>query len=93
MMKKTLHRLLPTECIFFECDIQEKFTKHILNAATVNHNARRLALTAKLLKIPIISTQQLPKIFGKSEKTIADVYDTYTEGTFRHEKTDFSMLE
>lgn len=56
MSSKKLVRLLPSDCIFMECDIQEKFTKHVANAATVVHNARRLAQTAKVLKIPIVST-------------------------------------
>jgi hypothetical protein len=52
-----LFRLLPRDCVFFECDIQEKFIPHIKNSQTVVHNARRMALTAKIFKIPIISTK------------------------------------
>ena len=90
---KKLFRITPANSVFFECDIQEKFTKHVQSGATVIHNAKRLALTAKLFKIPIFSTQQIPRIFGITEKVIKDVYDSYPEGSNVYDKTDFSMLE
>lgn len=40
---KKLFRLIPNETVFLECDIQEKFRKHIMNFSTVVHNAKRLA--------------------------------------------------
>ena len=40
---KKLFRLIPNETVFLECDIQEKFRKHIMNFPTVVHNAKRLA--------------------------------------------------
>jgi nicotinamidase-related amidase len=92
-MSKKLFRLRPSDCIFLECDIQDKFTKHVAQAAAVVHNARRLASTAKIFNIPIVSTQQLPKLFGVTAKDIADVYDSYPEGTRRFDKIEFSMLE
>ena len=92
---KKLFRLLPQNTIFFECDIQSKFTsKHIKNGKSVVHNARRLAITAKIFKIPIISTMQVPKIFGTTAEEIAEIYEKeYPEGVFRHEKVMFTMLE
>jgi len=60
----------------------------------VTHNARRLAITAKIFKIPIISTMQVPKIFGTTAEEIAEIYEKeYPEGVFRHEKVMFTMLE
>lgn len=46
---KKLFRLLPSECIFLECDIQEKFRKLIQHGDTVIHNARRLGQVAKVM--------------------------------------------
>lgn len=83
---KKLYRIAPKECLFMECDIQEKFRKHILSSSSVIHNARRLALTAKVFKIPIISTQQMPQNFGATCKEIADAYDQYPEGSHKFEK-------
>ena len=40
---KKLFRLLPHVTVFLECDIQEKFRKHIQNFNSVVHNAKRLA--------------------------------------------------
>ena len=51
-------------------------------------------MTAKIFKIPIISTMQVPKVFGTTADEIAEVYEKqYPEGVFRHEKLMFSMLE
>jgi hypothetical protein len=72
---KKLFRLTPKECVFMECDIQSKFTsKHIKLGASVVHNAKRLALTAKIFNIPIISTCQVPKLFGQTAEEILNVY-------------------
>ena len=94
-MQKTrkLFRHSPSNTVFLECDIQEKFRTLMQNGPSVVHNARRLALTAKLFKIPIVSSQQLPKVFGETVKEVAEAYDSYPEGVFRFNKTDFSMLE
>jgi hypothetical protein len=35
------------------------------------HNAMRLARIAKIFKIPIIATQQVPKIFGTTAEEVA----------------------
>lgn len=91
---KKLFRLIPNETVFLECDIQEKFRKHIQNFNSVVHNAKRLAQTAKLFKIPIISTVQIPKNFGYTAEEVRAFYnEQYPEGVFQFEKADFTMLE
>ena len=40
---KKICRLAPVDTVFFECDIQERLTKHIFNFNTMAHNAARLA--------------------------------------------------
>lgn len=92
-MQKKLFRLAPKEVLFLECDIQDKFIKHVQLGPSVVHNARRLAQTAQIFKIPVISTQQLPKIFGPTVKEIDEIYQSSPDLVFRYEKTDFSMLE
>jgi nicotinamidase-related amidase len=82
-MQKKLFRLAPKEVLFLECDIQDKFIKHVQLGPSVVHNARRLAQTAQIFKIPVISTQQLPKIFGPTVKEIDEIYQTSPDLVFR----------
>ncbi len=63
MASKKVARLLPNEVVFFECDIQEKFTM-IHKVDAVHKNAVRLCKTAALFNIPVISTIQNPRVFG-----------------------------
>ena len=43
LSKRIVSRVQAQDCIFFECDIQEKIYKHMKNVDTVLHNAKRLA--------------------------------------------------
>ena len=76
-----------------ECDVQEKMRPLIKNFPTVIHNSKRLAHVAQIFNIPLISTAQLPKVFGETSKEITEVYDSDCSLIFRHTKSDFSMLE
>jgi hypothetical protein len=75
MLTKKIARLLPSNCVFMECDIQTKMNKLILNFDTVVHNAKRLTKTAKALEIPVISTQQIPRVFGETVQELVELYD------------------
>ena len=55
-MAKRIARLTQVNTVFFECDIQERLTKHIYRFNTMAHNAARLASVSKLLNIPVIAT-------------------------------------
>ena len=83
-------RLTPKDCVFLECDIQEKMKPLIKNFETVAHNAKRLAQVAKILEIPLIITKQTPKTFGD---LIPEIIKEYSETAKIFEKTEFSMLE
>lgn len=76
-----------------ECDIQEKMRKLIYNFDAVVHNAKRMTQIAKILNIPIISTKQMPKVFGDTVSELTTLYEANPERVFAHSKTDFSMLE
>ena len=54
-----LARLNPQRSVFFECDIQKVLEKHLFNCSTMAHNAGRLAQTAQILDVPVISTTQV----------------------------------
>ena len=65
---KSIKRLTPADTVFFECDIQERLTKHIFRFNTMAHNAARLAKVSKILDIPVIATAQVN--FGKISPVI-----------------------
>ena len=90
MQGRKIARVLSTDCVFFECDIQEKMRKLIKNFDTVAHNAKRLTQVAKILDIPVISTKQTPKTFGD---VISELKELHFDKVKVFEKQTFSMLE
>ena len=52
-----LKTLTPLNTVFFECDIQQKLSRHIFKSASVAHNAKRFAQLSKAMKIPVIATR------------------------------------
>ena len=62
MVQKHARRIVrnvPSNSVFFECDIQEKMRKHIFRFDTVAHNAKRLTQFSRLFptNIPIIASR------------------------------------
>ncbi len=55
-----LGELSPERCALLLCDVQERFGAEHFPA--VAENARRLAAAARLLQVPIIATEQYPKV-------------------------------
>lgn len=86
--KRLISRLLPSEVVFLECDIQKTISKHIQKMDSVVHNARRMAMMAKVLNIPVISTKQAN--FGDIMPEIAE---QHYEGVKVFEKNEFTMME
>lgn len=79
--------LLPSRCMFFMCDIQERFRAAISCFDAVVENARRLAAASKILNVPLVVTEQYPKGLGK---TVAEISIEHATGVV--EKTKFSMV-
>ena len=48
------------------CDLQEKFEPSILHFTTVVSNTTRIVKAAKLLSIPVLATEQYPKVSEKN---------------------------
>ena len=92
MIVHKVRRLTPSSAVFFECDIQERFRElqSIYKYDSVIHNAVRLARISKALSIPLISTQQHPKVL---KETVSEIVAEYHEGVRRFSKMQFSMLE
>ena len=64
---KRIWRITPQNCIFFECDIQQKLSKHILMSHSMAHNAKRLSQLSKVLDIPVVATRHVKENFGDIE--------------------------
>ena len=56
-----ISRLLPTNTVFLQCDIQTKFEHIIHKMPIIVKNTARMARVARILKIPLIVTEQTPK--------------------------------
>jgi len=74
-------------CMFFMCDIQERFRPVILHFDSVIENARRLATASQILDIPLVVTEQYPKGLGK---TVSEIPIDHAK--IVKEKTRFTML-
>jgi hypothetical protein len=79
------------DLIFFECDIQKFFEKTIHKFPTVVHNSKRMAQISKVAKIPMLSTVQVPRVFGDTHPDIKKEHDASMIKYF--DKTLFSMLD
>ena len=69
-MNPLLGRLFPKQTIFFQCDIQKRFLSYVFKMNHVIHIAKMMAKVSKVLKIPIIATEQNSKAFGKTFEEI-----------------------
>jgi hypothetical protein len=49
-------RVTPATAVFFECDVQVKMQKHIINFDAVAQNSARMAMAAKTFEVPVIAT-------------------------------------
>ena len=60
--KRNLGYLDPKSTALFLCDIQERFEKSIELFDMVVSNAKRVVQASNLMNIPIIATEQYPKV-------------------------------
>ncbi|XP_070535627.1 isochorismatase domain-containing protein 1-like [Ptychodera flava] len=88
---KTLGNLDTKSTAFFLCDMQEKFRPHIKYFADILTVTQRLVEAAKILKIPVIVTEQYPTGLGPTVKELSKDFDPdFVKGPFP--KTKFSMF-
>ena len=59
---RELGHLCPSRSVLLVCDFQERFAPSIRHFWTTVKNTERLCRTAKLLEMPIIATEQYPKV-------------------------------
>ena len=76
--------------VLFLCDIQEKFRNLIPNMKRMIVSSKLLLDTCMELNIPVIVTEQYPKVFGKTVKELQlnDDHSNYSV----YSKTRFSMF-
>ena len=87
MSIRRIVRAVPERTVFMECDVQDKFRKHIFKFDQLAHNAKRLAQFSKIMNIPLIATQQ-----QKMGPIAPEVLAEHPDDVFLQEKASFSML-
>lgn len=69
-------------------DVQDAFSKAVLNMDRIVHNCKILAQTASLLSLPTIVTEQYPRGLGHTITELSEVMSNH----ITIEKTTFSCL-
>ena len=59
---RRLGRIDPKNTAIFVCDMQERFAPSIVHFNTIVENTERILKTANVLSVPIIATEQYPKV-------------------------------
>ncbi|KAL7412088.1 Isochorismatase-like protein [Mrakia frigida] len=86
------HVIHPSRTVFFCCDIQTKFQSAIYGWPQVIHTAEKMVRFAKILDIPVLTTEQNPKALGPTDPSVglSSLPSYLNLGTFP--KTKFSMV-
>ncbi|XP_017140129.1 isochorismatase domain-containing protein 1 [Drosophila miranda] len=83
----SLYRLQPEKTLFMQCDIQEKFKPAIPLMNALIENTKKLLAAGKILKVPLLVTEQYPERLGK---TISELDIQHACANIP--KTKFSMI-
>lgn len=59
---RKLGQLIPENSVLFVCDLQERFAPSILHFDAIVSNADRMIQASQVLHVPIITTEQYPKV-------------------------------
>ena len=62
MVGAVLNKVEPASSMFLMCDVQERFREVIYKFSAVALGARRMARGAGVLGVPLIVTEQYPKV-------------------------------
>ena len=90
-MKPQIGRLLIKNSIFFQCDIQKRFGNLIWKMPNVIHVGKMMAMVSKVLKIPLIVTEQHSKVFRTTFEEINEINEGNKLCAI-FEKRKFSMV-
>ena len=89
-MEAKIPRMVPSQCIFLICDIQQRFRNIIYCMESVIHVGRMMTQTAQIFNIPLLITEQNSKAFGTTTEEISAIYPN--KDFIKLEKTKFSMI-
>ena len=62
MSAKKLGQVVAENCVVMVCDLQERFGPSILHFDIIVKNANKIAKCAKLLEVPVLATEQYPRV-------------------------------
>ncbi|EGC32954.1 hypothetical protein DICPUDRAFT_155040 [Dictyostelium purpureum] len=81
-------KLFPQTTAFFVCDLQTKFVNDIFKFNSIVQETKYMMKVCKELEVPIIATEQYPKVLGE---TVPLIKEDFGPSTKLFEKTLFSM--
>jgi len=91
--RRVVGQLSPSESVLLLCDVQERFRPLIHKMETVINTTKFMTSVARSLDIPIVATEQYPKVFGPTiSDALADPAELGTSRLPVFEKKKFSML-
>ncbi|KAN0064306.1 hypothetical protein ACQY0O_002497 [Thecaphora frezii] len=78
---------------FFVCDLQERFKNAIANFDHVVNTSAKMLKAAKVLEVPVFTTEQNPKALGATVSPLSDLIGELPPLSSKavHAKTRFSM--
>ena len=89
-MKRLVPRLDPKRTLLFVCDIQDRFRTLIFKSESLISRTALVADACRVLKVPLIVTEQVPRVFGA---TVPDLQCTPAgDDCAIFDKKKFSML-
>ena len=87
---KRLGRLALDKIVFFQCDIQTFFKDYTYGMAGVIDTAKMMAKASQVFEAPLIETEQVPKVFGR---TFPEIKECQGDNVISVEKHVFSMYQ
>eukprot|EP01101_Sappina_pedata_P006894 TRINITY_DN3534_c0_g1_i1.p1 TRINITY_DN3534_c0_g1~~TRINITY_DN3534_c0_g1_i1.p1 ORF type:complete len:215 (+),score=75.40 TRINITY_DN3534_c0_g1_i1:36-647(+) len=88
MSLTTAAKIVPSNTIFFMCDVQERFRSLIQYFPSVIHVANQMSRVGAIMNIPVVVTEQYPKAFGP---TVDEIHKGDHLAVFAKDK--FSMID
>ncbi|TKY88415.1 hypothetical protein EX895_002767 [Sporisorium graminicola] len=86
-------RIELSKTAFFLCDMQERFKTAIANFDLVTNTSARMLKAAKILDVPVFTTEQNPKALGATVAPLSELLKELPDvsASAVHPKTRFSM--
>ncbi|KIO30190.1 hypothetical protein M407DRAFT_156555 [Tulasnella calospora MUT 4182] len=87
-------KIVPERTAFFVCDIQDRMRGAVSNYDSVIKTAARMVRVAELFKVPVVITEQVPKVFQGTVPEVMDRFSTLPESQRfgPYPKTKFGMI-